>query len=95
MTEEQRQWAIRRIRAKRGFWTHFVVYLAVNALLVVVWAVTTAGYFWPVWPMLGWGLGVVGHAVSVFIGSPEISEERIERELHGRMVSSGSNTGRA
>jgi len=35
MTEEQRQAAIRRIRAKRGFWRHFATYLAVNALLVV------------------------------------------------------------
>ncbi len=35
MTEGQRQAAIRRIRAKRGFWLHFATYLAVNALLVV------------------------------------------------------------
>jgi hypothetical protein len=87
MTEEQRQWAIRRIRAKRGFWIHFSIYLVVNALLVAVWAVTWTGYFWPVWPMLGWGIGVAAHAVSVFVGPADISEERIERELRGRMVS--------
>ena len=32
------------------------VYLAVMTMLVVIWALTGAGYFWPVWPMLGWGL---------------------------------------
>ena len=26
------------------------------ALLIAIWAVTGAGYFWPVWPMLGWGV---------------------------------------
>ena len=36
MTDEQRQRAIRRIQAKRGFWVHFTVYLAVNALLVFI-----------------------------------------------------------
>jgi hypothetical protein len=36
-------------------------YLAVMALLWLVWLVTGAGYPWPVWPMLGWGIGVVGH----------------------------------
>ena len=36
-------------------------YLAVIALLWLVWLVTGAGYPWPVWPMLGWGIGVVGH----------------------------------
>jgi hypothetical protein len=51
--EEQRRWAIRRILAKRRFWIHFGVYLAVNALMVLVWAVASVGYFWPVWPMLG------------------------------------------
>ena len=33
-----------------------VTYLAVSALLVAIWALTGAGYFWPIWPILGWGL---------------------------------------
>jgi fatty acid desaturase len=33
-----------------------VNYLAVSALLIVIWALTGAGYFWPIWPILGWGL---------------------------------------
>jgi len=36
-------------------------YLAVMALLWLIWLVTGAGYPWPVWPMLGWGIGVAGH----------------------------------
>lgn len=34
------------------------VYLAVNLALVAVWALSGGGYFWPVWPILGWGLGL-------------------------------------
>lgn len=85
MTEDQRQQAIRRIRAKREFWVHLSVYLAVNALLVLIWAMTSAAYFWPVWPMLGWGIAIVVHAVRVFGGSAEVSEARIEREMQGRL----------
>ena len=87
MTEEQRQHAIRRIRAKREFRVHLSVYLAVNALLVVIWAMTSAGYFWPVWPMLGWGIGVVAHAANVYLGPSEISEAQIDREMQGRLGS--------
>ena len=87
MTDEQRKWAIKRIRAKRDFWIHFGVYLAVNAFLVVVWAVTYTGYFWPIWPILGWGIGIVAHALSVFVGPPEISEERIQREIRSQVRS--------
>jgi Domain of unknown function (DUF1707)/2TM domain len=36
-------------------------YLAVIALLWLVWLVTGADYPWPIWPMLGWGIGVLGH----------------------------------
>jgi DUF1707 SHOCT-like domain/2TM domain len=35
-------------------------YLAVIALLWVIWLLTGAGYPWPIWPMLGWGVGVIG-----------------------------------
>lgn len=44
---------------------HVRTYLAVMALLVVIWALTGAGYLWPVWPALGWGIGVVSHAASL------------------------------
>jgi Domain of unknown function (DUF1707)/2TM domain len=39
-------------------------YLAVMALLWLIWLVTAvaagAYYPWPIWPMLGWGVGVAG-----------------------------------
>jgi hypothetical protein len=35
-------------------------YLAVMALLWLIWLLAGAGYPWPVWPMLGWGIGVAG-----------------------------------
>lgn len=34
-------------------------FLAVMVLLVAIWAVTGAGYFWPMWPMVGWGFFVL------------------------------------
>ena len=81
MTDQQRERAIKRIRAKQAFRVHVAVYLAVNALLVAIWAVTAAEYFWPIWPMLGWGVGVVSHAVSLYVGPSEITEAQIDREL--------------
>jgi hypothetical protein len=35
-------------------------YLAVMALLWLIWLLAGGGYPWPVWPMLGWGIGVAG-----------------------------------
>jgi Domain of unknown function (DUF1707) len=37
-------------------------FVATSILLVAIWALTGAGYFWPVWPILGWGFFAVGPA---------------------------------
>jgi Domain of unknown function (DUF1707)/2TM domain len=47
--------------ARRRLYPHATTYLVVIALLWLIWLVTGAGYPWPIWPMLGWGIGVFGH----------------------------------
>ncbi|HLY00136.1 MAG TPA: 2TM domain-containing protein, partial [Roseiarcus sp.] len=84
------QAAIKRIHAKRGFEVHATVYVAVNLLLIAVWALTGPGYanhrhgsgsdFWPIWPILGWGVGLGLHYWTVFHRRP-ISEDEIRREI--------------
>jgi Domain of unknown function (DUF1707) len=34
------------------------LFLRVSVLLILIWAVTGADYFWPVWPILGWGIAL-------------------------------------
>ena len=41
---------------------HATVYIVVNLFLVGIWAASGGGYFWPVWPILGWGIGLGCHA---------------------------------
>ena len=46
---------------RRPAWrqTELGAFLAVNLVLIVIWAATGAGYFWPIWPLLGWGIGLI------------------------------------
>jgi 2TM domain len=53
--------------------------VTVNALLIGIWASTGAGFFWPVFPLLGWGIGIAFHALEVYRGEP--SEEEIAKEM--------------
>ena len=41
-------------------------WLALMALLVTIWALTSGpdGYFWPVWPALGTGIGLACHVAA-------------------------------
>ena len=80
-THYERRHAIHRIRAKQQLAAHFVVFLAMSAFFVLVWAQTGADYFWPIWAMFGWGIGLVAHAIHILGWSMPISEERIQREV--------------
>lgn len=48
---------------------HLAAYLTMTVVVLTVWLAValSAGvwYFWPVWPILGAGIGVLGHAVPV------------------------------
>jgi hypothetical protein len=84
--DPRRDLAIKRIKAKNGFKIHLVVYLAVNAILVVIWAFTPAGkaypqgFFWPIVSMVGWGVGVVINGYVVYHGNAP-TEKQIQREM--------------
>jgi CHASE2 domain-containing sensor protein len=75
----RREEAIKRIKAKNDFKIHLLVYLAINGMLVFTWAFTGAGFFWPIFPIVAWGIGVVAHGYQVY--GNVYTEERIQREM--------------
>ncbi|RIK05732.1 MAG: hypothetical protein DCC49_12180 [Acidobacteria bacterium] len=78
---DPRRAAVKRIEARRGFQTHLVAYIAVNILLTGIWAVSSSGsFFWPIFVMLGWGVGLVMNAWTVY-GRKPITDADIEREM--------------
>jgi len=81
--DERREAAIKRVKAKRDFRNHLSIYVMVNALLVVIWAVNGGGTFWPIWPIAGWGIGVAINGWTAYLEKP-ITEEEIRREMEGR-----------
>jgi hypothetical protein len=52
--------------AETAFQAHGSTYVLVNLFLIGVWAATGAGYFWPIWPIMGWGLAVALHAWATY-----------------------------
>lgn len=84
--------ARRRAGAKLGWYVHAVFYVLVNTL---IFAMSRYGFGqrpWSVYPLLGWGLGLALHGVSVFAlgrGSKlrermvQKERERIERAQNG------------
>jgi hypothetical protein len=67
--DDPQRHAARAAAARRGVRIHLAAYLATSLLMIGIWlsvAVSVgAWYFWPVWPILGMGIGVISHAVPV------------------------------
>jgi uncharacterized membrane protein YecN with MAPEG domain len=78
--DPRRNAAIERLKAKRDFRANVFSFIVINALLILIWAVTGAGYFWPIWVIGGWGIGLIFHAWTVF-GQKPITESDVQREM--------------
>ncbi len=60
---------------------HLLVYVLVNGFIVIIWAMTSShGFFWPIFPILGWGIGLVLNAWDVFRRGG-FTEEQISKEV--------------
>jgi uncharacterized membrane protein len=75
-----RQQAVESLRKRSDFRVHLLSYVMVNTFLVIIWAVTGAGFFWPIFPIAGWGIGIVFHAWDAY-GRGVPTEEQIRVEM--------------
>ncbi len=69
-------WKMAKKRA--SFKWSFFSYIIVNTFLVGVWYFSYGrdSYFWPIWPMLGWGLGIAMHYFEAYHGSNVFSVQK-------------------
>jgi hypothetical protein len=77
---ELRRLAIRRADMRLGFRSHVFAYAIVNAGLAAINLVTSPGYLWFVWPLIGWGIGLAAHAAAVYLDGEHIRDRMIEEE---------------
>lgn len=78
---ELRDRAVKNLKKRRDFHAHLLVYVLVNAFFVVIWAVTMpGGFFWPLFPLVGWGIGVAMNAWDVYRGG-EPAEDQVRAEM--------------
>jgi len=74
--------AKKRVEAKIGFYFHLAAYIFVNLGLIFIWYFATGGgYQWFLWPIMGWGIGLLFHGLSVFVATGSMKERMIQKEL--------------
>jgi sterol desaturase/sphingolipid hydroxylase (fatty acid hydroxylase superfamily) len=85
MTDQEASYKIAKTRAKEkaGFFLHLVVFLVIITLLTIINLATNPQYFWVKWPLMGWGIGLLFQALTVFVFSENSSvyEKMIDQEM--------------
>lgn len=76
--------ARRQVERKLGFYTHLAVYLTVNTGLVAFNLLAVPERTWSAFPLLGWGIGLLFHALAVFLAAPKArwKQRMIEQEMN-------------
>ena len=76
------QTAETKAKVKVEFKIHLLTYIAVNSLLAVINFNLTPGHIWFIWPLMGWGIGIILHTIRVYlIGESSLKERMIEKEM--------------
>lgn len=69
------------VQKKHDLFINVIIYIAVNLFLIFIWFMTGEEFFWPIFSMLGWGVGIASMAIDVvrFINNKGYSD-KVERE---------------
>ena len=70
--------AHKRVKELKSFYSNLISYVIVNAFLIALNLITSPKQIWFYWPLLGWGIGVVAHGMSVFAIGRNWEERKIK-----------------
>ncbi|WP_417940099.1 2TM domain-containing protein [Flavobacterium sp. RS13.1] len=73
--------AQKRVKEIREFYEHLTVYILVNPIVIVVNIMTSPGYLWFIWCLMGWGMAIVLHGLKVFSFPPFFNKKWEERKI--------------
>jgi uncharacterized membrane protein YecN with MAPEG domain len=79
--EDLRKEAVASLNRKRAFKQTAFAYVVVNLVLIGIWALSGADYFWPIWVIGGWGIGLAFQAYGAYGQRRGISEDEVAREM--------------
>ncbi len=85
-----RELALDRLKKQADFKLHAMIYLLVNGFLVVIWWMTGMPFFWPIFPIFGWGIGVAANWWDAYLRAVptevEINREMAKLRSRGAMI---------
>lgn len=77
--------AKQKVQMKKDFFMHLGIYAPIMLFLFFINWMTSPDFWWAFFPLFGWGIGLMIHAVTIFgffgFGSPSWESEEIAKEV--------------
>lgn len=84
-SDREEEEAIEYVKNLKGFHMNWMTYLIVIPGLYILNITVTPGYLWVVWPAMGWGVGIILHALTLFGQFGVFGAEWEQRQFEKRM----------
>lgn len=84
LEDKRYQRAKKKVEDLKGFYIHFTIY-AIMVPVFIYFNVMSTSFPWALFPILGWGWGVVGHASEVYGWSPIFNKTWEKRKIERLM----------
>jgi hypothetical protein len=84
MSQSSYENARKRVRELKLLYVHLVWYISVNVMLIFINMMTSSGSWWFIYPLMGWGMGIVAHSLYTLVLSrwgKEWEEKKIKEYL--------------
>lgn len=69
-----------RVVELKEFYNHLGIYLIFVCIFLFI-NYNSGGFFWAIFPIAGWGIGVLGHASGTFRWNPFFSKDWEQRKI--------------
>jgi cobalamin biosynthesis protein CobD/CbiB len=73
--------AVASLKRKQAFKGTLLAYVLINAVLVLVWALSGGGEFWPGWVMGFWAIGLAFQGYDAYGRGHDITEHEVADEM--------------
>lgn len=78
--DESYKRAKKRLEDVKGFYTNLISYIIINIFLFIINIVFTPGFWWFLFPLVFWGIGVIFHFLGVFVFENKVFGRRWEEK---------------
>ncbi len=88
---DQYQKAYKKVQNIKGFYTHLTSFVLVIGVVIFINLKYSPEHLWFFYPLLGWGIGVVAHAIGVFEILPYFGKDWEQRKIEQFMENEKNN----